>query len=135
MHMAIVIPFLDEEAYLGATLRALAAQRRMPDAVLLVDDGSSDGSPALAAAFAAAHPWARVLRRPPRARGGDRLAGGSAAAAFAWGVERLAPGWDVVVKLDADIALPPAALEEVQRRLAARPALGITGTRLYHRRR
>src|SRR3954467_15299943 len=78
MHMAIVIPFLDEERYLGRTLGTLAAQRRPPDAVLLVDDGSSDGSPALAAAFAAAHPWARVLRRPRRARGADRLGRGPA---------------------------------------------------------
>lgn len=131
MVVAVVVPFLDEGAHLGALLASLAAQDRPPEHLLLVDDGSRDGSLELARAFAAEHGWARALsRRPPRAPAADRLAEASELAAFLWGVERLPAGWDVVAKLDADLALPPGALRELLARLDEDPRLGIAGALL-----
>jgi poly-beta-1,6-N-acetyl-D-glucosamine synthase len=130
LRIAVVVPFLDEERHLPALLSSLAAQTRPPDLALLVDDGSRDSSRAVAAGFAAEHGWMRVLRRPPRPRGRDRLEGGSAAEAFAWGVEQLDPWWDVVAKLDADLALGRQTLAIVERRLADDPRLGVAGPRL-----
>ena len=39
--IAVVVPARDAEATLPATLAALAAQRRAPDEVVVVDDGSA----------------------------------------------------------------------------------------------
>ena len=52
----VVVPAHDEERWLGATLAALAAQRDSDFTVLVVDNASTDGTGAVAASFAAAHP-------------------------------------------------------------------------------
>jgi poly-beta-1,6-N-acetyl-D-glucosamine synthase len=124
---AIVLPFLDEERYLAETLDSIAAQERPPDELLLVDDGSGDGSFALAEAFAAEHPYARAVRRPPRARSRDRLAQAHEYVAFTWGVEQLDPSFDVVAKLDGDLRLPPHAFAFLLERFAEDDGLGIAG--------
>lgn len=127
MRFLVVIPFLNEERYLPATLASLAAQRRAPEQLLLIDDGSSDGSPALAEAFARERPWARALRRPPRPPERDRLARAAELKAFEWGLEQASDDWDVVAKLDADLELTPDLFEEMERRFDADPALGLAG--------
>jgi glycosyltransferase involved in cell wall biosynthesis len=133
MRMLVIVPFLNEERYLGELLRSLGEQTRPPDRLLLVDDGSDDGSPAIAADFAERHDYARVLRRPPRNVGRDRLAGGVALAAFECGLMGVREHWDVAAKLDADLSLPPCTLATLERELVAEPALGIVGTYLAER--
>lgn len=120
--------FLNEERHLPEFLASLAAQTVVPDRVLLVDDGSTDGSAGIAAAFAADHPWASVLQRPPRAAERDRLVSASVWTSFQWAVEAAGAGsWDVVAKLDADLRLTPLVLEDVRDRFEAEPRLGLTG--------
>jgi glycosyltransferase involved in cell wall biosynthesis len=128
MVLAVVVPFLDERAVLGEMLGAVAAQTRAADRLILVDDGSTDGSRELAERFAAEGDHVAVDVRPPRAAGRDRLAMASELAAFQQAVAALGDGWDVVAKLDADIRLPPRAFEELLERFAADPALGIAGS-------
>lgn len=130
LQIAIVVPFLDEVAHLRELLDSIVTQTRRPDRLLLVDDGSRDESPAIAARFALEHDWARMARRPPRARGRDRLAGGAAAAAFAWGADQLGGSWDVVAKLDADLRLTAPTIASVEQWLLRDPGLGIAGPRL-----
>jgi hypothetical protein len=133
MHMLVVVPFLNEERYLGELLRSIGAQSRPPDRLVLVDDGSEDGSSAMAAEFAAAHPYARVMRRPRRPASRDRLAHGTALAAFEWALGRAEEPWDVAAKVDADLRLPPSALATLESELIADPRLGIVGTYLCER--
>lgn len=130
MRLAVVVCFLDEEASLPGLLRSLAAQGRPPDELLLVDDGSRDGSAALAETFCAEHAWARLERRPRRPPSRDRLAGAPELQAFTSAVEGLEPTWDVVGKLDADMILTPATLGAIVARLEADPGLGMTGPRI-----
>ena len=130
MRIALVTPFLNEERYLEPVVQAVAAQTRPPDEFLLVDDGSTDDSARIAAEFAARHPFARLVRRPPRERERDRLATAAELRAFQDAVEQLEPGWDVVAKLDADACLTPAALETLEREFEADPRLGLAGTQL-----
>jgi hypothetical protein len=127
MRIVLVACFLDEERHLPALLESIAAQSRPPDSLLLVDDGSTDGSPAVAEAFAQEHEYAIALRRPVREAGADRLADANELRAFAWALETLDAPWDVAGKLDADLRLKPTTLAALESRFAAEPRLGIAG--------
>jgi poly-beta-1,6-N-acetyl-D-glucosamine synthase len=128
--IAIVIPFLNEGRYLDTLLESMAAQTRPPDRLLLVDDGSTDSSPEIAALFAERFAYARVLHRPPRAVGRDRLIDAAEWRAFRWGFERLDGKFDVVAKMDADLRLNPGLVEAMERAFEADPHLGMAGTYL-----
>ena len=127
MRLAVIACFLNEEAYLPTFLQSLVAQTREPDRMLLVDDGSSDGSLRLAQEFAQRRPWVRVLSRSRRPAERDRLARAAELEAFCWAVEQLDIAWDVVAKLDADLRLSTDTFAELERRLEADPKLGIAG--------
>jgi hypothetical protein len=128
---AVIVPFLDEERYLPTFLASVDRQRRRPDALVLVDDGTTDGSGELALAFASERDWVRYERRPPRPPRGDRLVGAPELAAFLWAYERLGGSYDVVAKMDADLQLAPDHVERVLAAFAADPGLGMAGTYLY----
>jgi poly-beta-1,6-N-acetyl-D-glucosamine synthase len=130
LRLAVIVTFLNEERHLPELLASIAAQRRPPDELLLVDDGSSDGSPAIAEAFEAEHSYVRALKRPPRAPESDRLATAAELKGFQWGVERLAQTPAIVAKLDADLRLSPSLFLAVERAFAADPRLGVTGSYL-----
>jgi biofilm PGA synthesis N-glycosyltransferase PgaC len=124
------VSFLDEERVLPAFLGSVAAQTRPPDRLLLVDDGSGDGSAVLAEAFARRHDFASVLRRPVRPAEADRLATAAELRAFNWALGTLDEPWELVAKLDADLSLPPKTLAQVEARFRGDPDLGIAGPRL-----
>jgi poly-beta-1,6-N-acetyl-D-glucosamine synthase len=130
MRLVVIIPFLDEERYLPRLLRSIAAQTRLPDRLLLVDDGSTDGSSGLAEEFARGHAFASVLRRPARRVSTDRLASAPELRAFSWALEMLAEPWDLVAKLDADLRLAPHTLAAMEARFRDDPRLGVAGPRL-----
>ena len=67
MRLAVVTPFLNEQQLLPQLLRSIASQTRPPDRLLLVDDGSTDASPAIAAEFVRQHGYASLARRAVRA--------------------------------------------------------------------
>ena len=85
-----VVPVRDGERYLEAALRSLLDQTRPPDELIVVDDGSRDGSASLAEALGA-----RVLRRPPLGAAAARNAGVRATSA------------DLLAFLDADDLAEP----------------------------
>ena len=130
MILAVCVPFLNEREHLPEFLASLAAQTRLPERVLLVDDGSTDGSHEPAAAFAEAHPWATLLRRPARAAERDRLAEAKELEAFQWAAAQLDVEWDVLGKLDGDLRLTPRTLETIVSELERDDRLGLAGSYL-----
>ncbi len=130
MVLAVVVPFLNEGKYLPLFLEAIAAQSRLPDRLLLVDDGSDDSSYELAQAFADTHPFALALRRPRRQIETDRLATAAELSAFGWGVEQIDVRYDVIVKMDADLELRPSHFAEILGRFEEDPRLGVAGSYL-----
>ena len=127
MRLVICVCFLNEERYLPAFLETVAAQTRLPDRLLLVDDGSTDRSPEIVGAFAEEHAWARVLARPPRPPERDRLAQANEYKAFLWAAGEIDEPHDVVAKMDADLRLNPHLIESVMGAFEAEPRLGIAG--------
>ena len=103
----VIVPTYNEAENLRPVLARLAAA--VPAAhVLVVDDGSPDGTGAIADELAALDPRVSVLHRTSKeGLGAAYLAG------FAWGLER---GYDVLVEMDADGSHTP---EELPRLLSA----------------
>src|SRR5689334_16238951 len=44
--IAVVIPLYNKERWIGDTLQSVLAQSHQPEEIIVVDDGSTDGSPA-----------------------------------------------------------------------------------------
>ncbi len=61
--VAVVIPTYERAALVGRALASVYAQTRAPDEVVVVDDGSTDGTAAL---VERSYPQATVLRQPNR---------------------------------------------------------------------
>ncbi len=69
--VSVVMIFRDAERFMGEAVQSVFAQTFTDWELLLVDDGSSDGSSALARGFAAAHPGrVRYLEHPLHAHRG-----------------------------------------------------------------
>jgi poly-beta-1,6-N-acetyl-D-glucosamine synthase len=130
MRIVAIVPFLNEEQFLPRFLASVEAQTRLPDRLLLVDDGSTDSSFAIAAEFAARNSYAEALRRPQRRPQRDRLATADELKAFLWGIERIDAPWDVVAKLDGDLQLTPETIAALQHQLEQDRQLGMVGTYL-----
>ena len=134
-----VVPFLNEQLHLSAFLTSIAGQSRFPDVLALVDDGSTDASGEIVDAFvrertrAYARVRVRLLKKPPRPRGRDRLAQAAELRAFVWGLAQISQPWDVAVKMDADLELDAELFETLERAFVADPQLGIAGARLSGR--
>ncbi len=112
--VAVVVAHERRELLLQA-LDALAAQTRRPDALVVVDNASTDGSPAAVRGWAAVHPELPVDLVPLERNTGG--AGGFAAGA-ARALRRHEP--DLLWLMDDDTVPRPTALA---RALAARAAL------------
>lgn len=121
----IVTPARDEERNLRRTVAAVARQTLRPARWVIVDDGSSDGTPGIVAAAARLHPWICGVRRADR---GGRLQGTGVVDACREGCARLEDvAWDFLVKLDADLSFAPDYFARCLAEFTADPSLGIGG--------
>jgi len=104
MRPLVVIPTYNEAENIERMLHRI--HDCLPEAgVLVVDDGSPDGTADLVEAASASLPDVHLLRRSAKSGLGSAYRAG-----FAWGLER---GYDVFVEIDADFSHDPAALPEV----------------------
>jgi glycosyltransferase involved in cell wall biosynthesis len=125
---AIVTPVRDEAAHFRRTAASIVAQTHRPTQWVIVDDGSNDGTEAIADELAAAHDFISVIHRPRR---DTRERGGPIVRAFKAGAEALDGTPELVVKLDGDLYLPPHYFAWVAETFAAHPDAGIVGGVVY----
>lgn len=125
---AVVTPARNETENLRRLAGCLLEQTARPHAWVIVDHGSTDGTPSVAAELARGAPWTSVLTLP-----GERTPtrGGPVARAFVAGVNTLAHTPDVVVKVDADISFGPDYFEGLLAEFEAESRLGIAGGTCY----
>ena len=125
---ALVTPARDEESNLRRLAASLLAQTVRPQAWIVVDDGSRDRTRELMHELAQEHDWISVISAP--ADGGRLVDGrltGRDVAAFQAGLAALADEPDVVLKLDADVALLPDFFAGLLQAFEDDPVLGIAG--------
>ncbi|MDX2194484.1 MAG: glycosyltransferase [Gemmatimonadales bacterium] len=104
--VSVVVPAFREEKTIARTVRSLLDQALPGLEVIVVDDGSPDGTAAAAAAAAGDDPRFRLVRQ----------ANGGKASALNAGVA-IATG-ELIVAVDADTLFPPGALAALVRPLA-----------------
>jgi glycosyltransferase involved in cell wall biosynthesis len=126
---ALIAPCRDEAEHMRRTLDSVAAQSVPPTLWVVVDDGSTDETPAILEEYAAKLPYLRVVRRQDR---GKRSVGPGVIEAFYAGLETVRlEDFDFVCKLDLDLELPPRYFETLMERMEASERLGTTSGKPY----
>jgi len=108
--ISVVIPAYNAEKYLPTTLRSVLTQTHAPLEVLVVDDGSKDGTAAIAESFGGP---VRCVRQPNGGVSRARNTGISQASG------------DYIALLDADDVWEPTKLEKQVALLDANPDVGL----------
>lgn len=122
----MVTPAYNEECYIGCTLDSVAGQTIHPSQWILVDDGSTDGTATIIQGYADKYPWIKLVKYSPHEAG--RQAGAKIVRAFLCGYRALdVPDYEFIVKLDADLTLPPNYFEEVGGAFDSDPGVGLCG--------
>lgn len=117
LRLAIIVCAYNEAACLARCLHSLLAQSRPADEIIVVDNASTDGTGAIAAAV----PGVRVVAEGRKGLVVAREAG------------RLATTADLLLYLDADCLAPPDWLCRIERCFSRRPHLiALSGTYRFH---
>lgn len=125
---AVVTPVRDELQNLPRLAESLAEQTRRPDAWVIVDTGSADGTVELAEGLADRHGWIRVLSLPQS----ELVRGAPIVEGFHAGIDALRgdpPA--VVVKVDADVSFETTYFARLLDAFAGRESLGIASGSAY----
>ena len=116
--IGVIIPMYNGARYLAETVESVLAQTFADWELVIVDDGSTDGSGAVAAAFAARDPRIRLIRQP----------NGGVARARNAGLHALGSGCGTVIFLDSDDLWYPDSLQILHQALLDDPqAVGAHG--------
>ena len=127
----LISPCRNEDAFMRQTLDSVIAQSVRPAKWVIVDDGSTDNSPAILAEYAQRHDWIRIVTRPDR---GARSVGPGVVDAFYAGYETIRlEDYNYVCKLDLDLNLPPRYFEGLMRRMEANPRIATCSGKAYIR--
>jgi dolichol-phosphate mannosyltransferase len=104
VRVLVIVPTYNELENIARVVEATAAS--MPDAeMLVVDDGSPDGTGDRVEELRGQRPNLHLLRRD-----GKSGLGSAYRAGFRWGLDR---GYDVMVEMDADLSHDPSALPDL----------------------
>jgi hypothetical protein len=129
----LITPCRDEADYARITLDAVLRQTVPPALWVIVDDGSTDATPAIIEEYAKKVPYIRLIRRADR---GQRQLGAGVIEAFYDGYKTINPDeFDYVCKFDLDLDLPPRYFESIIERMEAEPRLATVSGKPYFRKR
>ena len=111
--VSVIIPAYNVEPYVRGALESVVAQTVTPHEILVVDDGSTDGTRAIADAVAREHPLVRVVHQE---NGGPAVARNTA-------IELSTA--EYLVFLDADDQMLPDRIEQQVGYLLGHPEVGL----------
>ena len=125
----LITPCRDEAEYARRCIESVLAQSVLPALWVIVDDGSTDDTPAILAEYAATRPWMQIVRRDDR---GKRAVGPGVVDAFYAGMATIRlEDFDFLCKFDLDLDLPKGYFEILMRRMAENPRLGTCSGKPY----
>ena len=126
----VVSPGRNEAQYMRRTLDSVIAQTERPTRWIIVDDGSTDESPAILADYAARHDWITVIRREDR---GHRAVGPGVIEAFYAGLDTVSlDDFTYLCKLDLDLDLQPGYFAGLMDRMEADPRVGTCSGKTWY---
>jgi glycosyltransferase involved in cell wall biosynthesis len=121
--LSVIVPAFNEEKTIRNVLEALEKALTLPHEVIVVDDGSRDGTVAIVEAFTKKHPAVRLVRHPQN-RGKT--------AALITGFAESRGG--IVIVQDADLEYDPAEIADVVAPILSNRADVVYGSRFLIRR-
>ena len=125
----LISPCRDEARYMRRTLDSVARQTVPPALWVVVDDGSTDETPAILEEYAARLPYLRIVRRADR---GGRSVGPGVIEAFYAGLDTVSlKDFSYLCKLDLDLDLPAGYFELLMKRMEGEPRLGTVSGKPY----
>lgn len=125
----LISPCRNEADFMQQTLDSVIAQSVTPAKWVIVDDGSSDGTPRILKEYAQRYSWIEVVTRQDRGR---RAVGPGVIEAFYAGYETINPGdFDYLCKLDLDLRLPPRYFERLMGKMEANPKIATCSGKAY----
>lgn len=113
---------------MGVTLESLAAQTILPAKAVVVNDNSTDRTAAIVQEFATKYPWISLVNKDSQA---VHMPGSKVIQAFNAGYATVDENYDIIVKLDADLILPPDYFETVLDIFKADDTVGMAGGFAY----
>lgn len=125
MKYALITPARNERDKIVRTIESVIAQTHLPERWVVVDDGSTDGTPDVVTRYIHEHPWIVLIRRPRRA---DRSFAGKADAVNTGLASLQDVDFDIVGNLDADVSFEADYMEFVVAKFVEDTRLGIAGT-------
>ena len=128
MNYYIVIPAHNEEQFIALTLDSLIAQTLLPKKVVIVNDNSTDRTVEIVTAYAKKNIFISLVNTTSSAM---HMPGSKVIQAFQKGFETLDDGYDIIVKLDADLILPPNYFEIINKHFQSDPTIGMVGGFCY----
>jgi glycosyltransferase involved in cell wall biosynthesis len=125
----IITPAHNEESYIRFTLDSVVAQSILPTQWVIVDDGSTDDTGKIIQEYSEKYPWIKLVEN--NNKGEARSGGAKVVRAFLLGCKNLdTSDYDIIVKLDADLTLPPEYFEIIMRTFVEDERIGLCGGQL-----
>lgn len=128
MKYYIIIPAHNEAKFIGLTLQSLLDQTILPEKIVVVNDNSTDNTASIVSNFAKENPFIQLVNNTSEA---IHLPGSKVIQAFQQGLEILDHEYDIIVKLDADLILPPHYFETIITIFEKDPKVGMAGGFAY----
>jgi poly-beta-1,6-N-acetyl-D-glucosamine synthase len=121
----LITPARNEESNLDRLAQCVVAQTFLPLRWIIVNDGSTDTTAAIARKYGEQHSWIQLVEMPQHR---DRSFAAKAHS-FKAGYERIKNlDWEIVVNVDADLSFEPDYFEFLVERFADNHKLGVAGT-------
>lgn len=128
MQIAIVIPAHNEEAFLAHTLQSLVEQSYLPKQIVVVNDGSTDGTQSIIDVFSEKFSFISGVSLDSE---GVHAPGSKVINAFYKGFETLDPDYDIICKFDADLIFPKEYLDTIRSIFQKHKNCGMAGGFCY----
>lgn len=121
----LVTPSRNEEALIAKTIESVIRQTVLPMKWVIVNDGSTDSTGAIAERYASEHDWIEVVNRPVRKERNFA----AKVHAFNAGQERLKGlNYEIIGNLDSDVLLDDDHFEFLLGKFRDEAHLGVAGT-------